>query len=1306
MTMTDQQVKEAIQGALIRFAAGSLSDNARALFETLDYRSGKRYDLLPNSAKQFTTEFDPQHKLNPLKALLDQWASVDLLFQLTSDEIRNSAQAPLPFDAAKRVDNRIIQSYLFFAIELRGGHYTRTQLAGVTREINKLFLMPAMVLFKHGETLTLAIINRRLSKRDESKDVLEKVTLIKDIRYAKPHRAHVEILFDLSLPKLAERYGFTSFVELHDAWQKTLDTSVLNKRFFREVANWYFWAASKVAFPKGAGDGTDTRSKASLIRLLTRLIFVWFIKEKGLVPDDLFIKAKVAQLLNYTDKKGSTYYKAILQNLFFATLNQEMNVAGKPPNRKFRNKAGKTGSLDQNYMIHTLYRYQDYFKDPSEALKLFSTIPFLNGGLFECLDKYEGAKVIRVDGFSDRPDNELAVPDDLFFHPQETKVDLNEVYGTANKTYTVRGLIDILDSYKFTIDENTPLEEEIALDPELLGKVFENLLATYNPETGVTARKQLGAFYTPREIVNYMVDESLITYLESKLLETRLYKDETTWQDLNARLRHLLAYTDEPHQFKPAEVTRLIDAIDTLKVIDPACGSGAFPMGMLHKLVFILGKLDPHNARWKEKQIAKASEIDDATARKAAIDAIEQAFERNELDYGRKLYLIENCIFGVDILPIAVQIAKLRCFISLIVDQRVDDNQPNRGIIPLPNLETKFVAANTLIGVDRPVLSYGASKTAEVLLDPKIAEKEKDLADVLRQYYKAQRPGTKAKYRGFGEELCKEINVLRKKASVSERLEPDYLFNDLVTLDAALNALPSLKKELAAVAMPFRSSEIEQKERELADVRHRYMTARTPKTKDKYRMQDKQLRQEISALLKKDGWPGGTAEQLAQWDPYDQNVQAEFFDLEWMYGIADGFDIAIGNPPYVRQEQIKELKPLLQQQYECYTGIADLYVYFYERSFRTLKDGGVLTYISSNKYFRSGYGEKLRHYLSTRATIRQLIDFGDAPVFTAISYPSIILLQKAPPNNNAVRALTWRPGPPIEEFDAVFRAESFDMPQRELKADSWRLESKPVLRLLEKLRNSGTPLGGYVNGRIYRGIVTGLNEAFVVNRETRDRLIAEHKSSAEVLKPFLRGRDVKRWRVEYQDLWLIFTRRGIDIKKYPAIYDHLHQFRKALMPGAPGGRKPGSYNWYEIQDNIAYWQEFEKPKVLYPDIYEHQSFVFDINGYFCANTCYFIPFNDTWLCGLLNSKLIEWFYSLVSNKVRGGYLRAFTDYMTQVPIPDQAKFESLGKLTDKILAAKRANPDADVSALEREIDALVYKLYGLTVEEIKIVESG
>ena len=197
---------------------------------------------------------------------------------------------------------------------------------------------------------------------------------LKDINFTAPHRAHVDILFDLSIAALYERHKFKNFRQLHEAWKKTLDTSELNKRFYKEIANWYFWAVVQVTFPEGAGEDVEVRNATSVIRLITRLIFVWFIKEKGLVSNDLFDYEKIKEILINTDPGESTYYKAILQNLFFATLNQEMNTEQKPNNRKFRNRAKQSGNRDQNYMAHSLYRYEEYFKDKEQSAR-----PFLVG---------------------------------------------------------------------------------------------------------------------------------------------------------------------------------------------------------------------------------------------------------------------------------------------------------------------------------------------------------------------------------------------------------------------------------------------------------------------------------------------------------------------------------------------------------------------------------------------------------------------------------------------------------------------------------------------------------------------------------------------------------------------------------------------------------------------------------------------------------------------------------------------------------------------------------------------------------------
>ena len=660
---------------------------ARQILTKLGYRSDKFLVGAGSKPQDFLGDFAIDHPFDQAKALVPEWKSADLLFQLTDQEL--SRESALFTDDS--VQRGLLKSYVFIAIELRGSDYARGKFSGIARQINRLFPMPVMVVFKHGDRLTIAVINRRRNKLDDSRDVLEKATLIRDITFAQPHRGHLDILESLALPNLVhpQKKPITDFDTLHAAWEQIFNVELLNERFYRELANWYFWALPQVEFPADLEPDDEKRRATGLIRLLTRLIFCWFLKEKNLIPEKLFHATDLAKMLKGFDPESetsSTYYQAILQNLFFATLNQRMGKDGNgKPYRIFATDEGFAKNR-ATYDVNNLYRYESLFRDePDAALAHFADIPFLNGGLFECLDRTEDGtdKKRYLDGFSRNAKKRPHVPDRLFFDSGET-ADLSTAYGdTKRKAEKVTGLITILNRYKFTIVENTPIDQEIALDPELLGKVFENLLASYNEETKTTARKQTGSFYTPRPIVDYMVDESLKAHLTRALVEKARMKEP----DARAGLDLLFAYTEKEHAFTPAEVATLIAAIDALKILDPACGSGAFPMGVLHKLVYILGKLDPDNDRWKQTQLAK---LDSAPMR----EELERAFADNNDDYGRKLYLIENCLYGVDIQPIAIQITKLRFFISLVCDQKTNRNKKdNHGIRPLPNLETKFVAA-------------------------------------------------------------------------------------------------------------------------------------------------------------------------------------------------------------------------------------------------------------------------------------------------------------------------------------------------------------------------------------------------------------------------------------------------------------------------------------------------------------------------------------------------------------------------------------------------------------------------------------
>ena len=638
-------------------------------------------------------------------------------------------------------------------------------------------------------------------------------------------------------------------------------TEPLNKVFYQELYHWYERAKLHVVFPNDEREEEDTHVSTSLIRLLTRLLFIWFMKEKELINQNFFVLDKVRHMIDWN--RESSYYKAILQNLFFATLNREI------PKRRFRTTNAKGKPTGNNYLVTNVYRYERYFKGMKKAqiIKLFAQTPFLNGGLFECLDRdadeekqrvYEKdrtirkerkeKRAIRMDGFSDHDKNRLRVPNDLFFNDDEEQP----------------GLINLLSRYQFTVEESMPLDADVALDPELLGLVFENLLASYNPETEQTARKASGSYYTPREIVSYMVDESLKAYFAqaTDVADTkinRLFLPPQEGKD---------STTSAASELTEEETTALIQAIDTIKIIDPAVGSGAFPMGILQRLVQILGIVDPENKRWKQRQMNIIDELPDIESRKQARKEVETIFsEKNRFnDFGRKLYLIEKCIHGVDIQPIACQIAKLRFFISLTIEQKpTDDPHDNRGIKPLPNLETRFVAADTLLGLDRPT------------------------------------------QRTLGQ-------------------------------TDAVNRL----------------------ERELNANRERHFRVTTRKPKMACRKKDKELRNQLATELKQAGFPVTNADKIARWDPYDQNAKADWFDPEYMFGVTKGFDVVIGNPPYIQlQKNAGELGRLYKNAgFDTFARTGDIYQLFYEKGCRLLAGQSHLCYITSNSWLKRRIRQK------------------------------------------------------------------------------------------------------------------------------------------------------------------------------------------------------------------------------------------------------------------------------------------------------------------------------------------------------------
>lgn len=729
---------------------------------------------------------------------------------------------------------------------------------------------------------------------------------------------------------------------------------------------------------------------------------------------------------------------------------------------------------------------------------LIGNPPYLNGGLFEESEEDKNPS--------------LFVPD-------------------ASIQAVLEGLFD---RFNFTVTESTPLDVEVAVDPEMLGKVFEEL---------VTGRHETGSYYTPKPVVSFMCREALKGYLHAKLPQ----ESEQA----------LARFVDEHNPQELRNPEAILDTLRKVRVCDPACGSGAYLLGMLHEL------LDLRACLFATKKL----------------DAISI--------YQRKLEIIQNNVYGVDLDPFAVNIARLRLWLSLEVDFEGDRPQP------LPNLDFKIESGDSLLAPD----PQGAQNPA--------------FRDALVEQFREKKEAYIKAHHGEKQTLRQEINEIR--------------------------------------------------------------------------------------------------EGIAKWTHTNGNVVTGF---DWAVEFAEvfmngGFDIIVANPPYVRQELIKDLKPALKKTYPTiYSGTSDLYCYFYARALELLNKGGMLVFISSNKWFRANYGAILRNHIAEICWVRSITDFGDLPVFeSATAYPMIFIAQKEQAENEKrlptlyteVKSLE----PPYPDVLAIIEQNGHKLPPDALNGSDWMLLDTSSSTQLRKMKAAGIPLGEYVKGQIYYGIKTGFNTAFVIDGAKRAELIAQDPRSAEIIKPLVIGKDIGKWNVAYKDQWLIFTRRGININSYPAILAYLEQFHQKLEPRPEDwdsdqdwpGRKPGPYQWCELQDPIAYHDAFEKPKIVFPDIALKSRFAFDERGSYLGNTGYIIPVKDFYLLGVLNSSAVEDFYRELSTQIRGGYLRFIRQYVEQIPIPDASASDrsAIANLVQKCLDAQGVGCEA----WEREIDERVAALYGL-----------
>lgn len=1010
----------------------------------------------------------------------------------------------------------------------------------------------AVVIFKSKNSN-----NYRLSFLKITLDSSDRNKIIKKYSNAKRHSFYLGPGAKVNTPT---RYLIKNgrVVNLLDL-ESRFSLEVVNKEFYKQISeNFIKLVGGKLGAGKNKKEykqilklpSVSDTSQVSLefaVRLIGRIIFCWFLREKKspagvtLMPKELLSLEAVS---NHSD-----YYHQILESIFFEVLNKE------PKSRE-----------------------EAYSSDP------FSLIPYLNGGLFS---PHEDDYYKRRNGEQSLYHNTLVIPDEWFLDFFKT-----------------------LETYNFTIDENTIFDEELSIDPEMLGRIFENLLAEINPETGESARKSTGSYYTPRAIVDYMVDECLLLYLKQ---QTNI--DEN-------KLQTIISYDltdDSQYSLNQNEKQKVIDSLEKLKLLDPACGSGAFPIGALQKIVFILQQIDQDGQLWFHIQIKKAS----PEMRRV----IEREFSHKNFDYIRKLGVIRENIYGVDVQPIATEISRLRCFLTLVVDERVDDSLVNRGIEPLPNLDFKFVAANSLIGL-----------------------------------------------------------------SSSQQTS---LFKDQAGID------------------------------QLKDLRNQFFNATNS---ERFQLKDEFKEIQKKMLLRMLETRGGDeiTRQLSAWDPFS-NKTSLWFDPEWMFGVEDGFNIVIANPPYLKERNNKYIfaevnKSEFGKKY--HQGKMDFWFYFLHKAIDLAKNNGAISYITSRYWINSRGAAKLIKRVSSELSFISFIDIGKLRVFDSVAGQHMVAVYK---KSKDVNSFVYKK----LKNDISDIGENHDTPNLKIKSlSNVSIYSNDEIILEEGHEISDVLLLGnicdtsvgiqespdkisnkQVNKTSRKDIQAG-DGVFVLNQAELDNLKL-NKSESLSIKRYLDPNEVYRYGIAWGEKYLIYSDKEVKDKiqadnKYANIKKHLDKYVDFIT----SSNRP--YGLHRPRD-IRY---FTNPKIIFKGMFVENEFAYDDSGYFIGFSFASIIQKDQnydlkYILAILNSKFaLDWFYR--NGKKRGAGVDIGVEKLRLFPIKVATMSEQkpFTEIVDKILATTQSSEYLEnqenknqVEQYEKQIDSLVYKLYGLTDDEIKTVEQ-
>ena len=902
------------------------------------------------------------------------------------------------------------------------------------------------------------------------------------------------------------------------------------------------------------------------------------------------------------EKPIRDYVKKLLGRIVFLHFLQKKGWLGVPAGKEW-------GEGDHNFMLHLFEnaseeQKENFLDDILEDLfakgldcnrsdrgDLYDTkvegfrnhrIPYLNGGLFE------------RDNLDEKT---VCFPSNYF-----------------------ENLLTMLSQYNFTIDENDPNDAEVGVDPEMLGRIFENLLED---------NKDKGAFYTPKEIVQYMCRESLIAYLQTDQRE----------EDKEPIRQFVTTHDVESlGELKEEIEQKLID----VKICDPAIGSGAFPMGLLRELFLCRSAIEPNI-------VEKAADI--------------------------KRHIIQNNIYGVDIERGAVEIARLRFWLALIVEEKSPE--------VLPNLDFKIMQGNSLLesyeGIDLSKLATTS--------DVQIYEPQRNL---------------------FGELESPQMRIIFDQA----------------------DKLKEFQANLKRYFEPITHEERTRLRNSIDDyVRHTIAyTLETHKQSEERKIEQICLSTTLTEKQKK-----AIAEaeaNMVHLNEMIENVEnmelpnSQFFLWHtWFHDVfsrpsKEGFDIVIGNPPYVEAKKLKYIANTLKEKFVVYSGTADLSIYFNELGMNLLAEKGIISYITTNKFFNTGYGEKVRRQLSSQH-INIILNLEQVEVFENVLVSSVIFnISKRikMPKNIFTYEKFYKLN--FQEFKREF-VERQNMLgtylQEYLNDKEWSFADMKQLMLKEKIENGHLLLKDIDGVKIYRGVTTGYNPAFIISNEQRDNLITEDYKNSQVIKNILQGRNIRKWYYNESEENLIFTRRGTDIEEFPSIKSHLYAFYNNLKPKTlddnTEGRKPGNYKWFEILDNTAYYLEFEKTeKIIWGLTADKWAYTLDTEQHYLPSNAYILTSETIpirFILGLLNSNLLHYYFGFIGVMTAGGAytLKAATIEALPIAIGTKEQQKEITNRVESILNAKAKDKQIDVSSIEFEIDHLVYDLYGLSENEIKIVEG-